>query len=280
MAQSDLDWTIHLMHAGYAGRGLAYLSVAGVSLWTIWQGGSASGPSEVFSDLSRSTLGDLLLGLIAVGMLAYCVWRLVCAVFDLEDHGNSPKGIIARVAQGVTGLLHLLIGAVAVIAAVSVDESDDGGGSIDEVVSAVLSAPLGRYAVMAAGAITICAGLYYFYKAVSRSYQDHLESNPVTQHLNYVLEAGIAAQGIVISIIGGLLCLAGWRAQAQQAGGLGKVFDTLSSQLYGQIFVTGLCIGLLAFALFCFVNAAYRSVPKLSHGNIETLGAWAKAQTS
>lgn len=37
--------------------------------------------------------------------------------------------------------------------------------------------------------------------------------------------------------------------------------------------MTGVCLGLLGFALFCFVNAAYRIVPKVSGPDVQTLAA-------
>jgi len=40
-----------------------------------------------------------------------------------------------------------------------------------------------------------------------------------------------------------------------------------------QVLVASICVGLIAFAIFCFVNAGYRVVPKVSGGDIETLAA-------
>ncbi len=41
MSQHDLSWSIPVMRAGYAGRGLVYLAVAGFSLYAVWRGGQA-----------------------------------------------------------------------------------------------------------------------------------------------------------------------------------------------------------------------------------------------
>ncbi len=51
------------------------------------------------------------------------------------------------------------------------------------------------------------------------------------------------------------------------------MFDWLQSQPFGQGLVVAMCAGLLGFALFCFVNAAYRIIPVLHDGEgPETLG--------
>jgi Domain of Unknown Function (DUF1206) len=54
---------------------------------------------------------------------------------------------------------------------------------------------------------------------------------------------------------------------------LGRAFSWLVNQPYGQVLVAAICAGLIAFALFCFVNAGYRVIPKVSGGDIETLAA-------
>lgn len=39
-----------------------------------------------------------------------------------------------------------------------------------------------------------------------------------------------------------------------------------------------LCLGLLGFAFFCFVNAAYRIVPRVSGGDISSLASRVKGK--
>ncbi|GFE66798.1 DUF1206 domain-containing protein [Litoreibacter roseus] len=276
MANDGLNWTIPCMRAGYAGRGIAYVAVAGFSLYALWRGRQAEGPGEVFDALGRSFWGDAVLMLIALGMTAYFVWRVVCAVYDLEDYGTDIKGLIARGGQITTGTIHLGLGAVAAIAAFTVDEKGDGGGSIEKIASQVIAMPMGWVILGAAGIVTVIAGGYYLKKAITRDYQKTLRSCEITRNWNLVLEAGIAAQGFVVLMIGAFLARAAYSANAGDAGGMGDVFDMLATQVYGQLMVTACCLGLLAFAVFCFVNSGYRIIPKLNHGDMDTLRSWAK----
>ncbi len=88
-----------------------------------------------------------------------------------------------------------------------------------------------------------------------------------------MLRAGVAAQAALVTVAGGLLTLAGVRADSSEAGGIGEVFEWLQSQPFGQVLVVAMCVGLLGFAIFCFVNAAYRIIPVLHDGDgPETLG--------
>lgn len=263
----DFAWAVPVMRAGYAGRSLVYLAVAGVSLWSIWQGGEAKGTAAALERL-QGGWGTAVVVLIAVGLFAYGVWRLIDSVWDLEAYGSGAKGIAARAGMIVTGLIHLGLGGLALTVLMGSGKASGGKSSY---VSQFLSEPGGQTAVAVAGALTIGAGGYYIYKAWSESYRDHLTANPATLHLNPALRAGLAAHGVVIAIIGILIVQAALTASSAPAGGIGSAFDWLHDKAYGRLLVTAICIGLLGFALFCMVNAIYRIVPKAADRTTETL---------
>ena len=93
-----------------------------------------------------------------------------------------------------------------------------------------------------------------------------------------MLKAGVMARGVIIAVVGVLFVLAAWRANPYEAGGVDKAFAWLTGQPYGWVIVAAICIGLLGYAVFCFVNAAYRFVPRVVGGDIATLAARAKAK--
>ena len=270
----ELEWTLPVMRAGYAGRGVVYLAVAGLSLWAISRGGQAQGTGSALATLETSGWGKAVLAVIALGMAAYAAWRVIDAWFDLEAYGSEAKGLIARAGMVVTGLVHLAIGVAAASALLSGGGGSQGGGSkIASWTGEVMSWPAGRWIVGLAGLATIGAGIHYGVKAYKASYREHLYANPATRRLNAILRLGVAAQAVIIGVVGGFLVLAAWRASAGEAGGLGEVFDRLANQPFGNLLVIALCLGLLGFAFFLFVNAAYRIIPKLSEDQPVTLSA-------
>ena len=274
MAGGDLGWAMPVMRAGYAGRGLVYLAVAGFSLWAIWRGGQAQGTGSALEALERSGWGKVALALIALGLFAYAAWRAIDAWLDLEAYGTDAEGLVARAGMIVTGLVHLALGiAAAVVLFASGGSGSEGGSSIVRFTGEVMSWPAGRWIVGVAGALTIGAGVYYAVKAYRASYREHLHANPATRRLNPVLRAGVAAQAVIVTVVGGFLVVAAWRHDPDQAGGVGEVFDWLAAQPFGNLLVILLCAGLLGFALFLFVNAAYRIIPKLADDEPLTLGA-------
>lgn len=270
MAGDNFGWTIPIMRLGYAGRALVYLVVAGFSLWAVTHGRQAEGTETVFQALERTAGGAIVLIAIFLGMLAYAIWRLIDAFWDLEDYGSDGEGAVARAGMVVTGLIHLVIG-IAALLLVLTSSGGSGQSSIASAVDAVMNFPGGRWAVAIAGLVTIGAGGYYLKKAWKREYRQHLKGNPFTRNWDPALRGGVASQGFVVAVIGGFLVYAAWTASGSQAGGLGQAFSFLSHQPYGRVLVGLLCVGLLGFALFCAVNAIYRLIPKASGGDVETL---------
>ena len=264
----NFAWSLPFMRAGYAGRGLVYLIVVGVSLWSVWQGGEAEGTGSAMRSMD-GWIGTLLVTLIAAGMFAYAIWRCIDSLWDLEAHGSSVKGVIARAGMVVTGALHAGIGVLAIAALGS--RSSGGGGT--SLLSRVMQTDAGPWFIGAAGALTIGAGFYYIYKAVSQSYRGNLKANHFTLHWNPLLRAGLCAQGVSIGIIGGLILYAALTVDASQAGGLGSAFDWLHEQIYGKFLVVALCLGFACFSLFCFVNAAFRIIPKAADDSEENIAA-------
>ena len=283
----DYSWAVAVMRAGYAGRGVTYGAIAGLSLWAIWRGGEAQGTGSALRTLGTEGWGIVVLCLIAIGLLCYAVWRGIDAAEDLEDYGNEAKGKVARAGMIVTGLTHGAIAALALSIVLGQDDGGPGGegggqgqGGVASIVGRVLEWPGGRWIVGIAALCTIGAGVYYLVKGFKAKYREHLRANHFTENYDWALRLGVMANGVLIVIIGGFLGAAAASDSESQAGGLGAAFDWLASQPFGNVLVVTVCIGLLAFAFFCFVNAAYRIVPKASDPGVRTLGAKLKAAAS
>ncbi|MCK0166534.1 DUF1206 domain-containing protein [Jannaschia sp. S6380] len=277
---ADLSWTIPVMRAGYAGRGLTYLSIAGLSLWAIWRGGEAQGTGSALETLSDSGWGIAVLWLIALGLFAYAVWRGIDAIEDLEEYGDDAKGMISRAGMIVTGLIHGAIAALAISLALGGGGGSGGEGGVSNLVGDVLDWPGGAIIVTVGGLITIAAGIYYLIKGWKAKYREKLRANHFTSNYDWALRFGVMAQGVIIVVIGGFLTVAGFRGSSQEAGGMGKAFDWLASQPFGNFLVIVLCLGLLGFAFFCFVNAVYRVIPKVAGDDLTTLAAKMKAKAA
>ena len=67
--------------------------------------------------------------------------------------------------------------------------------------------------------------------------------------------------------------MAGISANPEHAAGLGEALRILETQAYGRVLLALAGAGLVGFAVYCFVMARYRIVPKLSGNTLKTLAS-------
>ncbi|WP_375174930.1 DUF1206 domain-containing protein [Pseudooceanicola sp.] len=271
------EWVKPVMQAGYGARGVTYVIVGALAVLAAWRGGSAEGAQGALAQLRGEPLGLAALVLIGLGFLAYAVWRLICAAYDLQNEGHDAKGVIARLGQTATGVIHLGLGASVLRMAIG---SGSGGGDSapQSLTSKVLAMPNGKMIVMALGLLVVAAGLYYGYKGLSEKYKENIRLTSVTERLDPAVKAGLVAHGVVIVLIGVFLFYAGQTADPGEAGGVGKAFEVVRAQPFGRIMLGVLGLGTVGFAVYCFVEACYRVIPRLSGDEISTLASRAKSE--
>lgn len=272
MQHENLDWTVPLMRAGFVGRGLFYLVVAGFSLFAILRGGQAQGGSSALAQLENEAWGSVLLVLIFFGALAYAFWRALDALYDLDAKGTGMSGLAARAAMIVSAAVYAGVAFLAFsLLAAGGDNSSGQGSTAAQWVAALMEWPGGRWVVGLAGAAVMAGGFAIVAKAWKQGYRRYIVANHFTLRWNWALRAGLAAHGVVIATVGLLLVVAAWRFDPQAAGGSGEALQWLTRQPYGRTLVTALCIGLLGFALYCFVSAGWRVMPRVSGSRTGTL---------
>lgn len=270
----DLDqppgWVVPLMRFGYAARGVTYVILGVLTFLAAWTGGEAEGTSSALASLRDQPWGVPLLWVVAAGLLGYAIWRFVAAWWDLELHGTGAKGLIARAGLCITGAIHA--GLAVSAARQAIGSSGGESDSVKTLASWVLQQePWGKWVLIAIGAATVAAGIYYGYKGFKEKYKRHMRQSPRSQALDPAIKFGLVAHGVVIAIIGFFLIGAGWTADPSQAGGLGQAFEAVRAQPFGRILLGALAIGLVGFAIYCFAEARYRIVPRCASPDTKTL---------
>ncbi len=270
----DLDqppgWVVPLMRFGYAARGVTYVILGVLTFLAAWTGGEAEGTSSALASLRDQPWGVPLLWVVAAGLLGYAIWRFVAAWWDLELHGTGAKGLIARAGLCITGAIHA---GLAVSAARQAIGSSGGESDSGKTLASwgLQQEPGGKWVLIAIGAATVGAGIYYGYKGFKEKYKRHMRQSPRSQALDPAIKFGLVAHGVVIAIIGFFLIGAGWTADPSQAGGLGQAFEAVRAQPFGRIMLGALAIGLVGFAIYCFAEARYRIVPRCASPDTKTL---------
>lgn len=253
-------WVRPVMQAGYLGRGAVYALVGALTLFAAWHGGATEDASSALTELRDMPGGTVLIVGVALGLLAYALYRAVNGLMDLDRYGRGAKGLFARGAMLVVAVVHVGLAGLALAVAMRWT-GGKGETGIDRYTATVLSWPFGRYLVMGVGAAVVGTGFYYLWKGLSEDYREQIEESPLTRRLGPVLRFGLVAHGMVIVLVGAFFLGAGWKFEADQAGGLGQAFDAIRGWTGGRALLAAASIGFVAFAVTCWVYAAHRLVP-------------------
>jgi uncharacterized protein DUF1206 len=110
----------------------------------------------------------------------------------------------------------------------------------------------------------IGAGAFNFYRAVSQKFRKDLKEQQMKgeerRWYTVIGVIGHAARGVVFSLVGFFIVKAAWEYDPQEAIGLDGALAKLAHAEYGSLLLGAVAAGMLAYALFCFVQARYRRV--------------------
>lgn len=254
-------WVEPLGRFGYAAKGVVYAIVGVLAAQAAFgAGGETTDTQGALQRIVEAPFGKVLLGIVAVGLLGYAIWRFVQAFLDTENKGSDAKGYIVRLAYAGVGIAYL---ALAFTAVQMLTGAGNGGGNQEQGWTArLLAQPFGRVLVGLVGAIIVGVGLYQLYKGVSAKFREKLRLHEMSgteqTWATRAGQAGFAARGIVFGIIGALLIGAGLRADANEARGFDGALQTLAEQPYGPWLLGIVALGLIGYGFFCLVEARYR----------------------
>jgi hypothetical protein len=253
-----------LARAGYLAKGVVYLLIGILAFQAAaGAGGTVSGPEGALLTILRQPFGRVLLGITAVGLSGYAVWRLFCAAFDPERHGDERKRFFVRIGYAGSGIAH---GALALQAARMALGKGGGGGSdrAESWTAQLLNAPLGPWLVGAVAVGIAAYGIAQIARGLGRKVEERLrlgELPPEERRLVVrVGRIGTVARGLVFGLIGYLLMRAALKHDPSEAGGISDALLTLERQPYAPYLLGGVALGLAAYGAYQLVKARYRVI--------------------
>lgn len=244
---------------GFAARGLIYIMIGYLSI----EAGRATGSTGVLDHFGNSAPARIALVVVAIGLLAYGAWRISEAALDIEGHGDDAKGVAVRIAHGLSGIAHLLLGVLALGLSLNLlAGSSQDGESARSLTTWLLDLPAGEILVRLVGLGFMAAGAAQIVKAVRLGFLKQLEAKAARQEwVKWIGRLGYLARGLLFFLVGVFFWQAGATSDAEEAGGLGDALGSLPGT--AQAAVAG---GLVLFGIFSLVQAIYRRItnPRLA----------------
>jgi len=205
-------WVAMLARLGYATIGVVYLLIGGLATQAaLGTGGAIEDPRGVLATIVRQPFGRLLLGVTAVGLSGYVLWRLVQGLFDPERKGTDAKGILTRLGCAVSGVAYA---ALAVLAARMALGMGGGDRHAEQAWTAqLLAQPFGQWLVGLVGVSMTGVGLAHFYMAYTAQFMQEYATGEMSARqqrwARRLGQWGLAARGVTFGIMGGFLLYAG-----------------------------------------------------------------------
>lgn len=262
LTQPPSVWVERLARFGYAAKGTVYGIVGLLAAQAAFgTGGKTTDTQGALQTIVTQPFGKVLLGLVAIGLMGYVLWRFVQAIKDPENKGTDAKGLAQRLGYAISGLIY----AGLALSAVRLVLGSGGGGnsnSTQDGTASLLAQPFGQWLVGAVGAFVIGLGFYQFYLAYSAKFRKELNltqlSDTEQKWVMSIGRLGLAARGIVFCVIGFFLIQAGRQSDPKEARGLGEALQALAQQPYGPWILGIVAVGLVAYGIYMVIQARYR----------------------
>ena len=255
-----------IARVGYVAKGVVYAIIAWFAIEAAFSaGGRTTGSRGALAQIVSETYGEVLLILIAIGLSAYAFWRFVQSVADAENEGTDLKGLVTRALYFASGVVHasLVIWASQLIAGDTSSGEQQSGA--DSFATQLMSTSYGQWLVAAVGVMVIAVGIAQFVRGYREKFTRRLNLSSLTPELRKWAvrsgKAGLMARGVVFWIIGVFFVVAAYRADPQEAKGLGGALRALEQAPYGPYLLGAVGIGLLGYAVHQFVTARLRVFP-------------------
>jgi hypothetical protein len=258
-------WFEHLTRLGFVAKGVVYLIVGLLAAQAaIGAGGRTTNTTGALQEIIVQPFGRLLLAIVAVGMVGYVLWRGAQTILDPEHSHQklNAKRIVLRIGYAVSAIAYsgLALTAVKLILGAARDNRD----AAKDWTARFLVQPFGQWLVGLVGAIVVLVGVSYLYQASTAKFQRkfNLEQMSHTERVwtKQFGRVGIAARGIVFSVIGIFLIMAALDFDPNEAVGLGGALAVLAAQPFGPWILGLVALGLIAYSIYSFIEARYRQI--------------------
>jgi len=254
-------WMERLTRLGYAVKGFLYVAIGFIAIASAL--GKSKTPADqlgAISTFAKLPNADIILWIILIGLISYSLWGVIRAVLDPFHKGTDAKGLLARAgflvsaatyASFVLPTYDLIRGA----------RHASSSTSTAHMVSRLMDMPMGRWLVGAIGVAAVLAGLYQIYSGIKQNYDEVFKTYALSaEQLKIARQMGrygTIARGIVFALVGFFLALAAYQARPGTAQGLNGALKYLGQQPYGLYLLLIVALGLIAFGLYSFMNAAW-----------------------
>lgn len=262
-ARKASPWVDGIARAGYTAKGIVYAAVGVLAAQAaLGTGGRTTGVGGAVESIGSQPFGQIMLILLALGLVGYALWKLVQGIMDPDEKGSDIGGIVKRVAYGGSALIYL---GLAFSAAEELFGKEGQSTTLDQWTAYAMSyqPPLGQILVGLVGLGVLVVGFYQLFAGITGRFRREIETYHMGEAAWWALltgRVGTAARAIVILLAGAFVVRAAWQAEPKETRGLGGALETLVRQPFGPYILGTVAAGFILYGVFMLMVARYRDV--------------------
>ncbi|UQN08322.1 DUF1206 domain-containing protein [Deinococcus sp. QL22] len=256
-----------LARFGYASKGVVYGTVGVLALnLALGSGGTTTDSRGALLRLQDLPGGSVVLWLLVVGLVSYALWQLLRAILDPEHQGTQGKGLVKRTGYLISGGVYLTLAVFSARLAAQGSAPRDQNSEA-QAASQVLQLPGGQLLLGLAGVALLAVAANELHSAYGAKFMKRMAlTDRGAQYqgtLKRIGQVGVAARGLILSIVGIFLLVAAWRDQASIVIGTSEAMGWLREQTAGQFLLGAVALGTLCYGVWCIIQALYRRIKVL-----------------
>jgi hypothetical protein len=254
-----LGW---LVRTGFVARGLTYALIGAIAVRLAVDGsGSGAKPNQqgALTLIAQAPLGRVAIAAIAVGLLAYALWKLALAALGGGPEGGGGTKLKDRLANLGGAAVYLAFFSVAV--RVLIGSAGNQTQDQRHAAAGVLGWPGGRWLVGVGGGVLIAISAYQIYAAFCDEFVDDnkiAEMAERPRQLFLVLgRTGLTARALVFALVGYFLVRTAIDFKPSSGLGLDGTLAAVHRLPLGAWLLGLAAAGLFVFAAFSLFEARY-----------------------
>ena len=257
-----MDKTVDaFVRLGYFAKALVYILVGVLALKLAFgaRGGRITDPGGSLYVVLGQPFGQILLIVLAAGLLTYALWQIARALFGWDHHKHEGWG--DRALTIIRALVYLAIGVKGLKLGLGLRAGDSGP---EPLVREALQWPFGEWLIAIAGLGVGWYGLVEIHDAIKARLEPDLDGATLRRRAGtwalHVARSGIAARGVLVLLLGIGLIRAALERRTSEASGLDRSLSILNSLPQGTLLLALAAAGVFAYGIYQLLHARYAEV--------------------
>ncbi|MFZ0489669.1 MAG: DUF1206 domain-containing protein [Salegentibacter sp.] len=266
--------------AGFFTKGLVYFLIGALTFMAaLGLGGDISSKDGVISFLLQLPLGKILVGIVALGLFAYSLWRLYQIFREpIDQNGKTKENFrkgFKKFRYFYSGILYAFIAysfAKPLIQSFAKQAQSSGGSGDNETQKAALGELLshswGPALIWIAAIIVAGQALRQFYLAYTAQFMKKIDNYPNIKHeydlIRNAGRIGYSARGVVFGVLSFFLVKVILQHNANAYKGTEGALQYLLSYSYGSFLLAAVALGLIGYGIFNMMVARHANFTTLN----------------